>query len=969
MGWPPVRQLTRRRCLAGGPNPVKVVVGVLTIAKLSRWSVNYYNDTARAVGQAATDLQRANGGLGEYYSERDTRTPVWVCAGDAHKAAKLVGLTDAARAGGDADLDVVGRWLDDGVAPSGECGRALGKGSVHGFDLTFCAPKSVSLVRALRGDEVADKAVLDAHTTAISEALEYLAVHVGYTRVHNPATGNKDLVRLPGLVGIAYQHETSRAGDPHLHTHVLVPNRQGRADGKLVSVDGTSLYHEAKAAGVIYQATLRRELHRLLGLEWAPIDPATGMAELAGIDPATITAWSTRASALREWAARNLAVVDPRQGPTQAQLAAAQKATRPAKPEQLAWAQLAQMWRADARGLRLDREAFRAARQARLAASTTAWNRRRLAAAAANIEKAAFTRADLVELIGAQLPVDIEGEARSPRQLIEAAVDAIGMRLTAPREAHHREGHERFTLDRILAEEALLLDHVDARDEQAQLWGLHEFDLAGLSADQRRAVQNIARVPWLVCPLSAPAGAGKTTSMRALRAAARSSFKRVLVLAPTGKAVDVAVREGAGDVGSTVAATLKALRENTLKLDQRTVVIVDEAGMVGTEDLRQLLAATTAAGAKTVLVGDAHQLSPVKARGGMFAQLCADLPWTQKLSEVWRMRDPDERSASLAVRDGGPAPVRRAVHWYATHDRLRTGDPIAMAHDALVGYRADTAAGKDALLVCDTTEMADVLNRRIHDDTLDSAAPTVSAARGHRIGVGDLICSRRNDPGLEVYDATDLTKPAADAVRNGQRWQVIAVDTDRQRIAARRLEDGAHTVFSGDYLHQHVTHGYAVTVHTAQGVTADTTHAVLGENTSRNLLYVALTRGRHTNQAYLHERHAGETDHEHAQEPGVHVLRRGTNRQAAQLVRALIANHDTQARTAHDVAAQTQDREQLPERVRGLLERRTHLVYTRQIAYRHWQDENLDRQIEWERTLNQHLSRDREQGLDYGLEL
>ncbi|KPN48669.1 AAA family ATPase, partial [Mycobacterium intracellulare subsp. chimaera] len=177
-----------------------MVARVLTIAKLSRWSVNYYNDTARAAGQAAKDLQCANGGLGEYYGEHDTRTPVWVCAGDAHRAAELVGLSDAERAGGDADPGVVARWLDEGIAPNGACGRAFGKGSVHGFDLTFCAPKSVSLVRALRANEVADKAVLAAHTTAIAEALKYLAVHAGYTRVHNPTTGDKDLVRLPGLV-------------------------------------------------------------------------------------------------------------------------------------------------------------------------------------------------------------------------------------------------------------------------------------------------------------------------------------------------------------------------------------------------------------------------------------------------------------------------------------------------------------------------------------------------------------------------------------------------------------------------------------------------------------------------------------------------------------------------------------------------------------------------------------------------
>ena len=131
-------------------------------------------------------------------------------------------------------------------------------------------------------------------------------------------------------------------------------------------------------------------------------------------------------------------------------------------------------------------------------------------------------------------------------------------------------------------------------------------------------------------------------------------------------------------------------------------------------------------------------------------------------------------------------------------------------------------------------------------------------------------------------------------MRNGQRWCVLAVDPERDRVAARRLDDGARTVFDGDYLHRHVTHGYAVTVHSAQGVTADTTHAVLGENTSRNLLYVALTRGREHNHAYLYERQAGETDHEHAdQQPGVHVARRGTNRQAAHLVRGIIANRDT----------------------------------------------------------------------------
>jgi len=219
--------------------------------------------------------------------------------------------------------------------------------------------------------------------------------------------------------------------------------------------------------------------------------------------------------------------------------------------------------------------------------------------------------------------------------------------------------------------------------------------------------------------------------MRALVSAAhRRHGGTVLVLAPTGKAVDVAVREGAGDEGSTIAKGLQLLRDRKLELSPQNVVIVDEAAMVGADDLRQLLSATTAAGTKTILVGDAHQLTPVKARGGMFAQLCADLPGTQHLSEVWRMRDPDERSASLALRNGRTS-VGTPRHRLVPHPRpppLRRCDHHGRRRARV--YRADAAAGKDALLVCDTTEMADALNQRLHHDTVGAAAPTVSGRAG-----------------------------------------------------------------------------------------------------------------------------------------------------------------------------------------------------------------------------------------------
>jgi len=901
---------------------------MLTISKLKRWSINYYIDTARAAEHAARDLARAGGGLGEYYSERETRTPTWLLAGDRHTVARLVGLTDAQRAGGDARAEMVAHWLDDGITPNGPRGRAFGQRGVHGFDLTFCAPTSVSLVRALRTDDVVAKAIADAHTTALSEAMEYLAEHAGSTRVHNPHTGEKDLVRLPELVAIAYQHETSRCGDPHLHTHVIVPNRQARADGQIVSIDGTSLYHEARAAGVIYQATLRRELHQSMGFEWAPVDPSTGMAELAGVDRDTITAWSRRSTQLREWAAHNLQVVDAPL--SAAQLATAQKATRPAKPEALAWVSLLEAWRADARGLHLDRAAFDAARAARRAAARTPFDRERIADAAEKIEKAAFTRADRVEIVGAQVPVDTD---RTPRELVESAVDEIGVRLTAPRAAHQREGHERFTLDAILAEEQAVLDLVDARDDRTLLW-IKDEDTAALSPDQKRAVKDIGRSPWLIQPLSAPAGAGKTTSMRALRAAAHRRLNgTILVLAPTGKAVDVAVREGAGDNGLTFAKALQLLRDNSLDLGPHTLVVVDEAGMVGTGDLRQLLSATTAASAKTVLVGDQHQLDPVKARGGMFAQFCTDLPWAQHLSEVWRMRDPDERSTSLALRHGGPATVRRAVGWYRAHDRLRTGDAVSMAADALASYQADAVAGKDALLVCDTIEMADALNQRLHRDNGNASSRTVAAARGHRIAVGDLIVARRNDPSITVQ-AVRKAEGQVDTVRNGQRWRVAAIDTATNRLAAQRIDDGARVVFGGQYLREHVSLGYAVTVHASQGVTVGTTHAVLAENATRSLFYVAMTRGREANTAYLCQR-TPEPDDRVAVTGGARAAVRGGGRDVARVARGIPARTDVPG-TAHQLAADTAP-QQLPDLVSRLMNRRTAALSRRRAAHRAWQ--------------------------------
>jgi hypothetical protein len=631
-------------------------------------------------------------------------------------------------------------------------------------------------------------------------------------------------------------------------------------------------------------------------------------------------------------------------------------------------------------------------------------DRQAVAAMAARADKAALTRADLVEVIGAQLPLITDrnttgaatgagatGEgAPMPRQVIEACVDAVGMRLTGPRLAHQREGTERFSVDQILVEEKWVFDLVDASSPRAACW-VRDFDteaVLGLSVQQHAAVTAIAASPQLVVPLSAPAGAGKTTSMRALRTLVERRHRgKVVVVAPTGKAVDVAVAEGAATEGYTMHSALTRLADGSLTLGPFDVVVVDEAGMVGTQHWLRLLSATTTAGTKTVMVGDPRQLAPVKARGGMFAQLCEELPWAQRLSEVWRMHDPREREASLAVGAGGPGPVRRAIGWYRDQQRLACGDQITMASDALAAHQADVAAGKDSLLIADTVETCDALNRRIHDDTADTRRErgqditTVTAARGHQIGVGDVVLSRRNDPTVAVHDPTDRTHKISDRpVRNGQRWHVLKVDDtpEHPRLAARRLGDGAIAVFSGDYLTEHVHLGHAVTVHSAQGVTAERTHAVLADTATRNLGYVAMTRGRESNHVYLFERTTGEADHQHRDQDdpnGLHLAHRGTPTQAARMLRHVIGRDDP-AKTAHQTAATT-PAEQLSGRVANLVADHQKAVTQRyadyQKAQRAQRDQTIDRELGLHRSTSLGLSagrsqgRERDQGYDLSL--
>jgi hypothetical protein len=278
--------------------------------------------------------------------------------------------------------------------------------------------------------------------------------------------------------------------------------------------------------------------------------------------------------------------------------------------------------------------------------------------------------------------------------------------------------------------------------------------------------------------------------------------------------------------------------------------------------------------------------------------------------------------------------LRTAIKWYRDNERLHAGDPIAMAADALDAYLADHRNGRDPLLICDTWEMADALNRRLHD-TFARDRPTVTVARDQPVSVGDIIMSRNNDITITVRPGSDLrTSDRVDQVRNGNRWRVAGLDPASNRVAAERLSDSARVVFDTDYLRTHVTLGYAATVHSAQGVTADSCYAILGEGASRAMAYVAMTRGRHNNEAFLYQRLTNEADHDHTKPvagEGIHVARRGNKYSAAHHLRMILANDD-RPRTMHAEAERT-EHHLLPEVVGELLQRHEQRRRVRRAAW------------------------------------
>ncbi|GLB86302.1 hypothetical protein BB737_14875 [Mycobacterium avium subsp. hominissuis] len=993
------------------------MLALIRIAPLGQWSVRYYESTAVRGNETC-------GGLSEYYTERDTRAPVVFIAGDQDFAKETMGVEH----GGGIDQDDVTRWFSEGISPAGP-GVGKPRAGTPGWDVLLTVPKSVSLLAALSKDPAVSTVVMQCIVDATQDGLKYMHKHAGYTRVSNAIDqSKKDLQRLPALPFVTYFHHTARpladgTCDPHMHIHMLLPGKVARQDGRMVTVDSQSMYHEAKASGMIIQKSLRDRMSATLGAEWGDVDPHTGIAELKGFDRDLIVEFSRRQTAIMDWAKEHPGrYMDGTAADEAADIEAAgsrwakgerewldvgQKATRHKKLESLHYDELRERWQNDPRA-----EGFDANQFLGVVAAAAAKEGPGLAPEAGDVfallgtVKNKWTRADMVEAT-----VGLWGPGRGMEVVsleeIEALVDDVieqgCFQITEDPQSWHREGNLRFTDAITLTREAQVLEMCGVKAQHFEITVTRAwFEQQGLRADAARAMTELAMSRRLVNVLEAPAGSGKTTSLKALRERAESQGKRVVLASASRKALNEARKKEAASEFSTIASVRNRIAEDRLDWDRNTVVVIDEAAMTGDRDLFELLKAALAAHAKVILVGDSYQLQPVRAGGGLFRDLSEQLPWTQAFNYVWRQKDPEEKAMTLLMRDAQTeSQMRKVAHWYSTHGRLAAGDQRSMADAVVRDYFDAVLEGHDVLVVADKWEKADALNMRIQniytltfERELGYQLPAAPIGHNQEARLHDIIMTLENNWDIEVTADPSVTHIDGEVpiVTNADRWRVVGVHDDGS-IDAQRLDDNARAVMPPEYAKSSITLGYVGTIHAAQGGNAD---VGLGfgdaETMHRVSAYPAMTRGIVMNKFYMGVKEAGESEH-HAEKSDVEYEPRiYSDIEAQAMFHAILKRDDREstalsdAEAALNALARGDAHENYARAFGGIDPYVAQLVHTRAERRTEWAVEYAQELAErdaWEQTVEQaqdrahaiitQRERDRERGVsrddDLGMEI
>jgi conjugative relaxase-like TrwC/TraI family protein len=747
---------------------------------------------------------------------------------------------------------------------------APGRESVPGFDLTFSAPKSVSLTWALGGHPVSGQ-VKEAHRAAVEAALSYMERSACWAR---RGKGGATFVPGNGFLAAAYVHRSSRGGDPQLHTHVLVANATKGPDGRWSRLYHPAIYEHAKTASYLYEAHLRHELTVRLGVRWEPVEK--GIADIRGFRAEELRAFSTRRAEI-------LAAVGEGASARAMQVAALE--TRKAKDRDLTDESLREAWRVKGKDLGLTRE--------RIADRLGHERPGRSVLSARKVERSVtehvshFDRRDAIRAVADNLPhgapvADVERLA--DEFLASGSVIRI---VETPRGA-------RYTTDRIWQLERRALA---AATEMAATGGVAVADpivvsrvlatRSTIKADQRAMVERLTGGGEGLVVVVGEAGTGKTFATVAAAEAWAASGIGLRVAAPTWRAANVLRSEGLD--ATSVARLLVQLDEGRRRLRKDSVLLIDEAGMLDSAGLARLIDHAREAEAKLLLIGDPAQLGEIEA-GGLFASIVSRTE-PVVLDEVVRHNHDLDREGARRIREGHGA---EAIEVYRSEDRVVvSADPETRREEMVRDWWRSYAEGEDALMIAKRNAEVGRLNAlarevmkaegRLGDREIDVG--------GARFAAGDEVITRVNDHRAEVH--------------NRERWRVEEIDADGH-VALAGVDLDRHVVVDGDYLARTnpndgaraLQHGYAATTYQAQGSTVDRAYVMVDPSMDRQELYVAASRSREETWFYA----TPEIDLERAEYAPVPAAREDLSHIAAAAERdgAQVSAHDEALRTRLD---------------------------------------------------------------------
>lgn len=740
---------------------------------------------------------------------------------------------------------------------------------VAAYDLTFSAPKSVSVLFATADPDIA-RELVRAHDRAVTAALDYLEDTAVYTR-----RGRNGVIveQGDGLIAAAYRHRMSRSKDPQLHTHVVAGNVvRTPSDGQWRALHAAVVYRHARTAGVLYQAHLRAEVVDRLGLHWGAV--TKGAAELQGIPRPVLREFSRRRIEIEQAAADEGSLSLG----TKAAAEALALKTRTAKDQTVATAD----WRADIAARAEEhgfdqktREHFLAQGRHHPAHRASDRDHRALAneltgATGLTALRNTFTERDALTDLAEQHPQGLRvNDARAATATLLARDDVL---TTRPAENAGVTETRHTTTDLVDCERRLVTNATGRIDTGVAIVPDHTIDTAirhamqEPSPEQAAVIRAVATSGNGVDVVEALAGTGKTFTAGIIRDVYARHGQTVIGAAPTGRAT----RE-LSDVGipaRTLHSILLAAEHDPGRaIPNGSVVILDEAGMTPTRLTEHFLKRAAVANAKVIAIGDSGQLPSVRA-GGWLRQI-GETTGALRLTTVMRQRDPEERRVLGLLHDrpdGGTPYLRWLDHKQRLH--IETDTP-ALIDRAITSWAhaADTHGLDQAVLIARDLGTRNALNdlARAHHAALGGLGEE-RTYDGLRIATGDRVIARRNARVLDVD--------------NGTRGIVTAV---RRTGIDIRTDQGEHRILPADYVKQHVEHAYALTGHGVQGATVEWAGVVARpEHLTKGWSYTALSRARDTTELYVPA-----IDHDRAQD------------------RAELAPHDT---TTHPERDETKTR-------------------------------------------------------------